>query len=487
MMLLVLVWGSASAQSDAGPQQTADSTQQPADSGQQSGAPTPPAFGQDNPRLQVNENPPLSGLDEPVLEPTIAPRSFLLPGLEVSESADSNIAGQLGNSAIHSVTRALGSITLQRLWSRYDLSLNYILGGAFYGSHNFGANQLHDLNADQKILWRTGQVSFRDSFSYLPEGSFGAGAFGGGSGFQLGAGDIGSGFLGGGVFGGHSNFFGPGQLGSLGQEPRITNVGLVDLVEQLSPRSSVTAAAAYGVVHFTSNSSGLIDSRQVTAQAGYNYEFSRRDQIALVYGYQAFHFPGGGGEAFATHLAHMLYGHTISGRMSFVIGGGPQLTETNDVFGSHRHVSGSGRAMLHYRFPKTSLGLYYDRYATNGSGFFPGATSDIARFRVARPLGRLWDSHIDIGYSHNKRVQQASLLGVNAASYDYGYAGGGLQRQLSRNFSLFMSYQFNDLAFDSTFCSTGTSLVFSTNCSRTSQRHVLSFGLDWHPRPIRLD
>src|SRR5205807_4553142 len=108
--------------------------------------------GQDNPRLQVNQIPPLSGLDEPVLEPTIAPRSFLLPGLEVSESADSNIAGQLGNSAIHSVTRALGSITLQRLWSRYDLNLNYILGGAFYNSHNFGANQLHDLNADQKIL-----------------------------------------------------------------------------------------------------------------------------------------------------------------------------------------------------------------------------------------------------------------------------------------------------------------------------------------------
>src|SRR5216683_410408 len=220
MMLLVLVWGSASAQSDAGPQQTADSTQQPADSGQQSGAPTPPAFGQDNPRLQVNENPPLSGLDEPVLEPTIAPRSFLLPGLEVSESADSNIAGQLGNSAIHSVTRAMGSLTLQRLWSRYDTALNYVAGAAFYGAKGIGANQVHDLNADQKILWRTGQLSLRDSFSYLPEGSFGGGSFGGASGLQLGAGGIGNGFLGGGVFGGRSNFdfFGPGQFGTLGQQ-----------------------------------------------------------------------------------------------------------------------------------------------------------------------------------------------------------------------------------------------------------------------------
>src|SRR6266849_10009582 len=228
MMLLTLLWGAARAQTDPGQQaagssqQPAGTSQQPAETAQPPAAPPPPAFGQDNPPAQANENPPLSGLDQAALEPNIAPRSFLVPGLEVSESMDSNIAGQTGNASIHSVTRAIGSLTLQRLWRRYDRALNYIAGGAFY-SRNFGANQIHDLNADQKILWRRGQLSLRDSFSYLPEGSFGGGAFGGAAGAQLGAGGIGNGFLGGGVFG-RSNlgFFGGGQFGSLGQEPRIS-------------------------------------------------------------------------------------------------------------------------------------------------------------------------------------------------------------------------------------------------------------------------
>ena len=489
LLLLVLAWGSAWAQSVSGPQQSAGSTQQPAGSGQQEGTPPPPAFGQDNPPPRPIENPPLSGLDEPALEPTITPRSFLLPGLEISESADSNIAGQAGNSSIHSVTRAMGSLTLQRLWSRYDTALNYVAGAAFYGAKGIGANQVHDLNADQKILWRTGQLSLRDSFSYLPEGSFGGGSFGGASGLQLGAGGIGNGFLGGGVFGGRSNFdfFGPGQFGTLGQQPRITNLGLADVVQNLSPRASVTVAGAYGLMHFTNNNLGLIDSRQVTTQAGYNYSLSRRDQIALVYGYQNFRFPGGGADTFATHVASVLYGHTISGRMNFVIGGGPQLTQTNDILGRHQHLSASGRAMLRYRFPKASVGLYYDRYDTNGSGFFPGAVSDIARMNYERQLGRLWDLYADVGYTHNKRVQQDLLFGVNSAFYNYGYAGGGLHRQLGPDFSLFMAYQFSDLAFDSSFCTVGPNFIFTTSCSRGSQRHVLSFGLDWHPRPIRLD
>src|SRR5690242_4291816 len=39
------------------------------------------------------ENPPLSGLDQPVAEPAFGGRSYLVPGLQVSESVDSNVAG----------------------------------------------------------------------------------------------------------------------------------------------------------------------------------------------------------------------------------------------------------------------------------------------------------------------------------------------------------------------------------------------------------
>src|SRR5260370_28121533 len=66
-------------------------------------APSPaPAFGQENPAPTVSENPPISAIDQPGLEPHAAPESFLLPGLHFSESVDSNVSNTLGRSSTHS-------------------------------------------------------------------------------------------------------------------------------------------------------------------------------------------------------------------------------------------------------------------------------------------------------------------------------------------------------------------------------------------------
>ncbi len=47
-----------------------------------------PAYGQDNAPPPVSENPPLSGLDLPSLEPHAAPLSYLQPAATFSESAE---------------------------------------------------------------------------------------------------------------------------------------------------------------------------------------------------------------------------------------------------------------------------------------------------------------------------------------------------------------------------------------------------------------
>jgi len=178
----------------------------------------------------------------------------------------------------------------------------------------------------------------------------------------------------------------------------------------------------------------------------------------------------------------LLYGHRISGRLDFVIGGGPQVTQIHDpFFGSSNRLSGSGRASLRYRFPKAAVGLSYEHYNTSGSGFFAGARSDIAHVTLTRPVGRRYDGILDLGYAHNKRLQQ-SFLGINADSSTYGYVGGALRRQFGREFGAFLSYQFNYQVFDNSFCGSGNAV-----CNRISHRHVLAVGLDWHPRPIRLD
>ena len=139
----------------------------------QSAAQPVPAYGQDNAPPSVTENPPLSGLDLPSLEPHAAPLSYLQPGATFSESIGSNTSGNLGGGGVSSITRGVGSIVLKRLWSNYDLAMDYIGGVAYYARTGQGFQSLQQMDIDQKILWKRGQLSVRDSFSYLPEGNFG--------------------------------------------------------------------------------------------------------------------------------------------------------------------------------------------------------------------------------------------------------------------------------------------------------------------------
>ena len=487
-------------------------------------APPPvPAFGPENLAPSVSENPPLSAIDQPGLEPHAAPESFFLPGLHFSESADSNVANNLGGSSTSSVTRGLGSLTLQKLWKNYDVAMDYIGGAAYYARKGAGLQQLQQFDIDNRINWKRGQLAVRDSFSYLPEGTFGFSTYGGSGAYNMGMGSLGAGMLGAGAFGGQSNSFTGGDSVSVGQVPRLTNLGLADVVEELTPKSSVTLAGGDGLEHFYGNllsptgvndNISFVGSREVTAQIGYDRILSAKDQVALSYGYQGFDFSTAGA-AFHSNVVQAMYGHRISGRMDFMIAVGPQFTHTDanqtvcvflglpivgiplnecttsggtlevdHVGGNHTGVA--GRVMLHYRFPKTTVSLSFQRYNTNGSGIFAGTLSNTARLSARRPLSRVWDVFADLGYSKSTRLQIPGAA-VNASNFTAGYAGVGLHRQFGRSLRGFVSYQFNELAFD-TSCPLATMPGTATaSCGNMSQRHVGSIGLDWTPRPIRLN
>jgi len=487
------------------------SAQQPAGAAPDSSPQQPaPAYGPDTTAPSISENPPISGLDMPNLQPHAAPLSYLQAGAHLGESVDSNIQGTLGGSDIGTISRAMGSLELQRLWSNYDLSLDYLGGVGYYNAQGIGLKQMQELGVGQKITWKRGELGIRDAFSYQPEGTFGS-AYGS------------EGTTGAGLSGQGGAFFGGNALGALGQVPRIMNISLVDVVENLTPKSSVTITGGYGFVHFLGNEPGtgtsFIGNSQVSGQVGYDRLLGPHDQGALVYGYQRFQFSTGA--SFQGHVIQLMWGHRISGRVDFLIGAGPQITEINNLLApvsnptsantippcvlggalpnlvlecptSDLRLSTAGRASLRYRFPKVSLELSYYHYLTNGSGFFAGAESDVVRLTASRPVGRIWSVYSDIGYSRSSRVlpfacpsgsSTASCPGVSANIYQYVFAGLGVHRRFGRNFHAFASYQFNDLAFDSSYCQT-------TNpgpCSRISQRQVGTIGLDWTPRPIRLD
>jgi hypothetical protein len=501
-MLLALALNGAWGQDNSTPSPTGDTPQS---------APQPvAAYGQDN-APPVTENPPLSGLDLPSLEPHAAPLSYLQPGATFSESVGSNATGNLGGSGVSSITRGVGSVVLKRLWSNYDLAMDYIGGVAYYARTGQGFQSLQQMDIDQKISWKRGELSLRDSFSYLPEGNFGA-AYGS-------MGSQGSASLGNSAFGG---FWGGNSLGNLGLAPRILNVSLADISESLSPKTTITLAGGYAFTHYYGTDTAgtsFIGGSQVSAQVGYNHLLTPKTQIALEYGYQAFDFSVQG-TAFHTHVIQGMYGHRITGRLDFLVGAGPQITFVDtqtatcsltivdpfycQVFGGtlvpstekSTNLGVSAQARLRYKFTKASVYVDFKRYDTNGSGFFAGAQSNILNFGAERPLSRVWDAFLNVGYSTNARLQPLTQLQLvqcgtpqisrtacpanNADSYNYGYAGAGVHRAFGRELHAYFSYQFNRLAFANSFCGIGT-------CNRISNQSLATFGLDWTPRPIRID
>lgn len=470
-MFLVLMTGSVWAQSGSGAQSGG--------SGQSS---TAGNSAPDNQTAPSSENPPISGLDRPAWQTPLPSRSFLIPGFHLSESVDSNVGETSGNSSVQGVTRAMGSLMLQKIGGRSMTALDYVGGVAVYTGFTPSTNQIHQVDGEQRILWRRGALTFRDQFSYLPEGSFGFGVYGESGAYNQGL--TGIGYMGGGIGTGLGGIFGSEEFGSLGQQPRITNQTVVDVSEALTPRSTLTAAGSYGLIHFTDNTSGFIDSNQIGAQVGYDYQLNRRDQIAVLYGFQEFRYPDFVGSSFTTHVVNLVYGHRVSHRMELILGAGPQITVINSPVpgGTTNKISLSAQASLMYHFSRTTVGIFYDRYNTSGSGYFLGASSDIVRFSLTRPLTRVWTAGADIGYSHNGLIQPGvfGLLPSNTSSFQYLYAGAVVSRPLGRYFGLFVSYQFNYLTFGSSAC------LPSQPCSQPTQRHVASIGLDWH-HPIRLD
>jgi hypothetical protein len=474
-----------------------------------------PAYGQDSaPATPLSQNLPLSGLDLPSLGEHAAPVSYLQAGATFSEAASSNVGNSLGGNNFGSVTRGLGTLTLQRLWSHYDLSLDYTGGAAYYSQSNLGWSQVQALGIAQKIQWKRGQLTLRDNFSYLPEGNFGAGYGSLGSAGSTGTGSGAPGGLWGGT-----------ALGGFGVAPRILNVSLAEFSENLTPKSAFTATGGYAWTHFFGNDasgSAFIGSSQITVQAGYNQILTPHTQIAAVYAYQAFDFTIAG-TAFHSHLVQGMYNHRISGRMNLLLSAGPQITTTDSstaacsnpsitdalscIFAGDQVIAVPARstelgvaaqARLSYRFTKSSVDLSYERFTTSGGGFFTGAQSDLVRLGLTRPLSRVWNLSLDLGVTHNDRLQsltpqqisactgaaqasQNACPANDAATYIEGYAGAGLHRYFGRTLHGFLSYQFNELSFDDSFCIAGTP------CNRVSNRQVLTIGLDWTPRPIRID
>jgi hypothetical protein len=400
-----------------------------------------------------------------------ASRSFISPALQVSESADTNGSNTLGGGGLESVSRVLGALDLQQFWPKSDLFLEYLGGGAFY-SQPYAVRQLQAAGFEAVTRWRTGQATLRDAFDYLPDGAFEIG-FGGNPGLGIATG----GTMGTGVPGVHS--FGSGQFGSVGDIPRLTNTAILDGVQALNPVSAITLAGGFSNAHFYDPTNTLINSDQLTLEGGYSHLINRHDQLGVIYAFQLFQFPQVTGGEIYLHIFNLRYSHTISGRLSLLISAGPQYTQLEQG-GYASYWSLSARVQLRYKFGHSALVGSYEKFTSPGSGFYAGSNVQAARLGYTRPLGRTWEFYGDLGFSHNSQVQTLPGYGVNASYYNEGSVGGIARRHLGRTFDLFAAYRFNELGFSDT-------VVFAGSRGNIEQRQVGTVGLEWHPKPTRIE
>ncbi|MFZ0799394.1 MAG: hypothetical protein WCA13_14460 [Terriglobales bacterium] len=442
-----------------------------------------PAFGQNAPVLNP-ENPPVTGLDEPGLELRMASRSFISPALQVSEAADTNGSNQIGGSDLESITRVLGAFDLQQFWPKSDLFLEYLGGGAFYGSP-YQAKQLQAAGLEAVTRWRTGQMTLRDAFSYLPDGSFFIGTYGGAPGLGLASGSMGIGMQGGSLPGTVTN----AQFGSIGDIPRLANTVILDAVQAINPRSAFTVAGGFSNSHFYDPTDFLINSDQVTVEGGYSHLVSRRDQIGAVYAFQIFQFPQATGGEIYNHIFNIRWSHTITGRLSFIAGAGPQYTDLEEG-GSYKHWTASARVLLRYKIGHASIIATYEKFTSAGSGFLAGADTQAARLGYKRPLGRTWEFYGDAGFSNNKRIQTLQTLqnagvgALNAISYNEGSAGAIFRKHLGRSYDFFAAYQFNEVDFNTPG---DVTVGLPGSSGRIGLRHEGMVGVEWHPTPTRIE
>jgi len=230
--------------------------------------------------------------------------------------------------------------------------------------------------------------------------------------------------------------FGSGQLGAVGNIPRLSNIAIADVVQAINPRSAITVAGGFSNAHFSDPTHTLINSDQVTVQGGYSHLISHRDQIGAIYAFQLFQFPEATGGQIYTHTVNLRWSHTITGRLSLIIGAGPQYTEL-EIGGNTKHWSANGRGQLRYKWGRASVVATYEKFTSQGSGFFPGADTQLARLGYRRPLGRTWDFYADLDYSHNKKLQTLGLFGLPASSYNEGSAGAVFRKHFGRTYDFF--------------------------------------------------
>jgi hypothetical protein len=325
------------------------------------------------------------------------------------------------------------------------------------------------LGITETFHWQRNTISLVDQFGYFPETSFGYGGVIGSPGLTT-------------TTGGLQSVFTPGESILTGAGQRVTNSFAAQLDRALSGRSSFTLVGGYSLLHYFDNN--LFDYSDFSAQGGYNYQMTQRDTIAVIYHFDEIRYSSTS-PTIENHTLQVSYGRRMTGRLAFQAAAGPEIsfypsslvagaTSTN----STAHVSWSMNTALTYQQKqRTSLGLTYSHGVTGGSGVFLGSQSDLVSGSLNYQLSGVSNLGFTSGYSRNRELNNAGV--TSSQVFNYWFGGANFSRSLSRIWRINLAYELQYQESNLGFC-------ISTPCATSFTRHVVSLGLNWNARPMRL-
>jgi hypothetical protein len=399
--------------------------------------------------------------------------SFLLPSFGIASQAQMNPynSSQHNSPGVIGSTYLTGRLALSRSSGRSDLSLDYTTGGSFStdsNQRNFGIQNLHFSEMIHGGRWST---LIGDQLSYTPQSPFGFGGLGSLNNLGVGLGN------GVGSNPGFNNNFLPGQSILISGSPQISNAAIGEVDYALSHRASVTFAGSYGLLDFVTN--GFQNSRNVTLQGGYNYQLDRMNSISVFYRFNEIAFSGLS-QRIEDHSIQVSYARRITGRLSFQIGGGPNVNlYQSPLAGPSAVASWMASSSLSYHYRHLGTGLSYNHSVTGGSGLLVGARTDQLSGNLNHPLNRDWDATISGGYSRNHALQQTTS-NANSTSPQAWFATVQVSRHFVRYGSLFIGYSASGQSSLASICTLPA-------CRVSSLSSAVSIGYNWGLRPIVLE
>ncbi|MGH9733368.1 MAG: hypothetical protein ACRD8A_02100 [Candidatus Acidiferrales bacterium] len=431
-----------------------------------------PSANQDqNPSAVQPDTRPLAGAQQIGLGTQAVERNYWQPMVSVYSTADSNSFGT--GSGWVNFESFLGSVNVHRRSARNDLTLVYAGGGTVSSDSSTGNTVLQQLELGDKISLRRADISFFNSTTYIPESGFGYSGLGG---VNL----PGTGLLGLGEFV-------PQQSILAARDQRVSNADLAQANYRLSRRASVTLLGGYSLLHFLGG--GNFDFREPTVQAGYNYQWTMKDTIALLYRFDDFQFTGLG-ESIRDNRADFSYGRRVTGRAAFEVQAGPEAvffrlpnpaapgtgtSGTVTTGGSSSQLLWNLDSSLTYAVPRGTVSLSYSHGVNGGSGVLVGAVANTVQAAVTRALSEEFTAEAHFGYARNTSLNGPTQLVANR-DYNYWFGGANVTHPLGRYITLVGSYQYQRQTSNAPVC-------IGTVCG-TFTRNLISVGVTWQDHPI---